>query len=336
MKIVIPGGSGQVGRMLARAFAASGHDVVVLSRKPSEAQRRACYSRIVQWDAQHTGPWVDEIDGADVVINLAGRSVNCRYNTANRRAILESRVQSTRVVGDAIATAASPPGVWLQASTATIYGHHYDSPNDEISGVLGGDEAGASAAWRFSTDVAKAWEQAAVEADTPRTRKVLMRSALTLSADRGGILAVLLRLVRFGLGGRAGDGRQYVSWVHEVDFVRAVSWLIERDDLAGPINVAAPFPVPNAEFMHALRAAWGKRIGLPATRTLIELGAFLLRTESELVLKSRRVVPARLLASGFGFALPSWPEAAADLCAQYRGDVRNAALTSNVQERATT
>ena len=254
------------------------------------------------------------MNGADVVVNLAGRSVNCRYNAINRRLIVDSRVNSTRVLSEAIATAHRPPRVWLQASTATIYAHRYDAPNDEATGILGGNEAAAPATWRFSIDVATAWEQAANDANVPATRKVLLRSAMTMSPDRGGIFDTLLGLVRRGLGGTSGDGRQYVSWIHERDFVRAVYWLIDHDEIAGPVNVAAPHPLPNAEFMRALRDAWGTRIGLPATQWMLEIGAVFLRTETELILKSRRVVPGRLLESGFTFEFPTWPEAAADLC----------------------
>jgi NAD dependent epimerase/dehydratase family enzyme len=147
---------------------------------------------------------------------------------------------------------------------------------------------------------------------------VLMRSAMTMSPDRGGIFDVLLTLVRRGLGGTAGDGRQYISWIHDHDFIQAVNWLIDHQELSGPVNLAAPEPLPNAEFMRVLRQTWGQRIGLPATRWMLELGAFFLRTETELVLKSRRVVPGRLLQSGFTFRFPTWPEAAADLCRRWR------------------
>jgi uncharacterized protein (TIGR01777 family) len=313
MKIVLPGGSGQVGAMLTRAFVADGHEVVVLSRDPKPHG-----GRVVPWDGETLGPWLAEVDGADAVVNLAGRSVNCRYNAANRRVILESRVKSTVAIGRAIAAASRPPKVWLQASTATIYAHRFDAPHDEATGVLGGDEPGVPDTWRFSIGVAKAWEAAANEAETPRTRKVLVRSAVTMSPDRGGVFDVLLGLVRRGLGGTSGNGRQFVSWVHEADFIAAVRWLIDRD-ISGPVNVCAPEPLPNADFMRALRRAWGAPFGLPATRGMLELGAIVLRTETELILKSRRVTPGRLVESGFTFRSPSWPEAAADLVRRWRG-----------------
>ena len=183
---------------------------------------------------------------------------------------------------------------------------------------IGGDEPGVPETWRFSIEVAQAWERALDAADTPRTRKVAMRSAMVMSPERGGVFDVLLGLVRRGLGGASGDGRQYVSWIHHEDFTRAVDWLIEHDDVAGPVNVAAPSPLPNSEFMRALRQAWGIRFGLPAKRWMLEAGAVFLRTETELILKSRRVVPGRLTDAGFAFRHPTWPEAARDLCEQWR------------------
>ena len=311
MKIVIPGGSGQVGTVLARAFHADGHDVVVLSRRPGVQPWR-----VVGWDGATLGDWQSEVDGCDVVINLAGRSVNCRYTAANREEILQSRVLSTRIVGQAIARAARPPRVWLQASTATIYAHRYDGPNDERSGILGGHEAYAPSSWRFSIDVARAWERAFTEAITSRTRKIALRSAMTLSPDPGGVFDTLLGLARRGFGGSAGDGRQFMSWIHYEDFVAATRWLIDRDEIDGIVNVASPNPLPNAEFMRLLRDACGVPFGLPATKWMLEIGAVFMRTETELILKSRRVVPARLLEHGFTFKYPEWRSAARDLCRQ--------------------
>jgi uncharacterized protein (TIGR01777 family) len=307
MKIVISGGTGQVGGVLSRAFRARGDDVVVLSRGG------ASDTRVVKWDGRTIGPWASEIDGADVVINLAGRSVNCRYTDANLQAMMNSRVDSTRTVGLAIEKAAQPPRVWLQMSTATIYAHRFDAPNDEATGRIGGEEPDVPSYWKFSIDIAKAWERTQQEANTPRTRKVALRSTMVMSPDRGGIFDVVLGLTRLGLGGPIAGGRQFVSWIHGRDFARAVEFLIEHDDIEGPVNLAAPTPIPQRDFMAALRAAWGTRLGLPAMKWMVEIGAFFLRTDTELTLKSRRVVPGRLLGAGFSFDFPEWSTAARDL-----------------------
>ena len=317
MKVVIPGGSGQVGTVLARAFHQRGDEVVVLSRTQTDAPPW----RVMKWNGETLGDWASEIEGADTVINLAGQSVNCRYTAENRRILIDSRVKSTRVVGQAIAQANNAPRVWLQASTATLYAHRYDAPNDEATGIIGGSEPNAPDTWRFSIDVVKKWERELNAAATPNTRKVLMRSAIVMSPSPGGPFDMLLRLVRFGLGGRFGDGREYVSWIHDQDFGRAVDWLTQHDDLEGPVILAAPNPLPNSEFMQSLRKAWGMPFGLPATEWMLELGAFVLRSETELMLKSRRVIPTRLLQSGFTFEFSTWPEAARDLCTRWRGPV---------------
>jgi uncharacterized protein (TIGR01777 family) len=308
MKIVIPGGSGHVGTLLAGEFYRLGHDVVVLSRAPAKRPWR-----IAKWDGETLGEWTAELEGADAVINLAGQSVNCRYTADNRKAIIDSRVKSTRVIGEAIARSWDPPRVWLQASTATIYAHRYDSANDEVNGIIGGSESNVPDTWRFSIDVATAWEQAFNQAAVPLTRKVLMRSAIIMHPDRGSPFSILSRLVQCGLGGQAGDGKQFVSWIHDRDFFSAVLWLINHEQISGPVNLAAPNPLPNAEFMRILRAAWEMPVGLPAAEWMLELGAVILGTETELILKSRRVVPARLLRSGFTFQFPNWSAAAKDL-----------------------
>lgn len=313
MKIIIPGGSGQVGTILARHFHSKGDEVVILSRSARELPWR-----VAQWDGATVGAWADEFESADVVINLAGRTVNCRYTQENQREILESRVNSVRAVGQAIARSSNPPSLWLQASTATIYAHRFEAANDEYNGIIGGNEPDAPDKWKFSIDVAQAWERALDEAEVPRTRKVKMRSAMIMSPDPGGIFGTLLRLVQLGLGGRAGSGRQYISWVHHRDFVRALEWIIGREHLNGVINIASPNPIPQADFMRHLRDAWGMPIALPATEWMLEIGAFFLGTETELILKSRRVVPGKLIQDGFEFAYPEWPEAAEDLCADWR------------------
>lgn len=313
MKIVIAGGSGQVGTVLARHFHGKGDQVVVLSRglRNTPWQTRP-------WDGVTLGPWLAILDGSDVLINLAGRSVNCRYNKQNRQAILESRVQSTAILHHAIRELERPPAVWLNASTATIYRHALDRSMDEATGELGGDESGAPSTWNFSIRVAKAWEEAFFSTQTPGTRQVALRSAMTFSPDRDGVFDVFSKLVRHGLGGTNLPGTQFVSWIHEVDFIRAVEFLIATPSLAGPVNLASPHPLPNFQFLHVLRKSWGTRLGLPTTQWMLEVGTFLLQTESELVLKSRRVVPGRLLDAGFKFEYPTWEQAAEELVARWR------------------
>jgi uncharacterized protein (TIGR01777 family) len=298
MKIVLAGGTGQIGQILRRAFA--GDEVIVLARSGG-----------VRWDGRTLGPWASQLDGADALINLAGRSVDCRYTAENRRQIMDSRLESTAVLREAILQAETPPRVWLQSSTATIYAHTYGPPNAE-DGELGAD--GMPDTWRFSYDVARRWEEAA--ADAP-IRTVLMRSAMVMSPDRGGVFDTLRTLVRRGLGGPAAGGEQFVSWIHDVDFAAAIKLLIERDDLSGPVNLASPNPLPYRDFMAALRQAQRIPVGLPATRWMLEAGALVMRTETELVLKSRRVIPGVLTRAGFTFAFPEWPAAARDLTARF-------------------
>ncbi|MCX2947429.1 TIGR01777 family oxidoreductase [Lentzea sp. NEAU-D7] len=306
MKIVIPGGTGQVGGVLSRALKAAGHEVVIIGRSAG-----------VRWDGHTLGGWADEIDGADVVINLAGRSVSCRYTAENLRQMMRSRIDSARVVGEAIAKAADPPSVWLQMSTATIYAHRFDAANDEETGVLGGREPDVPGYWTYSVEIAKRWEAELDEADTPATRKVALRSAMVMSPDRGGVFDYLSWLARLGLGGPVAGGRQYVSWIHDDDFVRAIALLI-REPIAGAVNLAAPNPVPQREFMRELREAWHVPVGLPATSWMAEIGAFAIRSDTELLLKSRRVVPGRLRQAGFEFHFPNWREAAQNLAERRR------------------
>jgi uncharacterized protein len=316
--LVLLGGSGQLGTVLARHFHGAGHSVTVVSRKCFSRNPGDAAWKTASWDGQNLGEWVNPIGRADVVINLAGRNVNCRYGSRNRARILGSRLQSTELVGKAIAAAKAPPAVWLNASTATIYRHALDRAMDEETGELGGEEKNVPHTWSFSMDVAKRWEACFFAAKTPGTRKVALRSAMTMSPDPGGIFDTLLRLVRLGLGGTAASGEQFISWIHELDFVRAVEFLIAEEAFEGVVNLAAPHPLPNAKFMKVLRDAWGTRLGLPAMRWMLETGAFLIRTETELILKSRRVVPARLLSAGFEFVFPTWHEAARDLVEKWR------------------
>jgi len=313
LRVVLAGGSGQIGSLLARHFHERGHQVAVIARSVRPAPWR-----VVAWDGVTSGEWTGELERADVLINLAGRSVNCRYTPVNRKAIKESRVQSTLLLGRAIAQLAHPPRLWMNASTATIYRHALDRAMDEETGEIGGNEQNCPSAWRFSIDVAKSWEAAFFSAVTPHTRKLALRSAMVMSAAPGGVFDELLRLVRFGLGGTAGSGDQFVSWIHGADFIRSFEFLMAHEELDGPVNLAAPGPLPNRGFMGSLRQAWGTRVGLPASRPMLELGALFLRTDTELILKSRWVVPGRLLRAGFRFQFPEWPEAARDLVERWR------------------
>jgi NAD dependent epimerase/dehydratase family enzyme len=371
LRIVLPGGSGQVGQVLARYFQQRGHQVTVLTRGPYAAPWQT-----VHWDGEQIGPWTEYLEGADVCINLAGRSVNCRYSAANRQAIYDSRIRSTRLLGRVIAGLSEPPRLWMNASAATIYRRVLDETGvdlpldeaaelDEAAKVEGGDKPAANAPpaatglaaitgfsasmallaslqpqskmasvnpsaaskptkerWLqrrgFSARVARDWEAAFFAAQTPLTRKVALRSAVVLSPTPSSAFAVLSHLVRLSFGGKQGSGRQFVSWIHEADYARAVEFLISREDLEGPVNLAAPHPLTNREFMAALREAWDVPNGLPAPWLAIQLGAFFLRTEPELVLQSCRAVPGRLLEAGFEFQFPAWPEAAEDLVRRWK------------------
>lgn len=314
LRIVIPGGTGQVGNILARHFHEQGHEVTVVARHATQTEWP-----VVIWSGDDLGPWTEAFEGADLVINLAGRSVNCRYTAVNRRQIKNSRIFTTQLVGQAIAQAKTPPKVWMNASTATIYRHAIDRAMDEATGEIGGNETGAPSGWAFSIDVATSWERAFFAAQTPKTRKLTLRSAMTMSPDPGGVFDHLLRLVRWGLGGPSGPGTQYISWIHDVDFVRAVEFLIQREDLDGPINIASPCPLANREFMCCLRRAYcTSYVGLPAPRWALTIGAVFMRTETELILKSRRVVPKRLLDAGFEFHFPNWRGACQDLITRWR------------------
>jgi uncharacterized protein (TIGR01777 family) len=315
MKVIIPGGTGQVGGLLRCALAAQGHEVTVLSRRTTTLEPGIEHKT---WDGHTLGDWADVIDGADAVINLAGRSVSCRYTDEHLRQMMDSRIDSTRAIGRAIAAASQPPRVWLQMSTATIYADRRDGWNDEITGEIGGTESGVPAYWEYSVRIAQRWEAAQREADLPQTRRVALRSAMVMTPDQGGIFDALVLLTRLGLGGSVAGGGQRVSWIHGDDFVRAISYLLDHEDVSGPVNIAAPEPVTQTELMKSLRHAWGRRFGLPATKQMAAIGAWILRTDPELLLKSRSVVPTRLLESGFTFEYPLWQTAVVHLAQRVR------------------
>jgi uncharacterized protein (TIGR01777 family) len=307
IRIVLAGGSGFLGGELAKHFTTLGWEIVVLTRNPKP---RSDQAREVAWDTKSLGAWARELEGATAVVNLTGRSVDCRYNAKNRREIMDSRVNSTRIVGEAIAQCKSPPRVWLNSSTATVYQHTFGKPHDESSQEM---DSATDAKDAFSVEVAQAWERTLQEAQTPDTRKIALRTSMVLGLGRNSVFPVLRRLTKFGLGGRQGSGKQFVSWIHVTDFCRAVEWIIAHDELAGPINQCAPNPLPNGEMMKVFREVCRMPIGLPAWEWTLEIGAFFMRTETELILKSRRVVPGRLLANGFAFQFPTFREAIADL-----------------------
>lgn len=324
LRIVILGGSGHIGQMLAGYFQERGHHVTVLTRGPYTANWHT-----VHWDGRHTGPWTQTLEGADVCINLAGRSVNCRYTEANRQAIYESRIQSTQLLSEVMDGLADPPRVWLNASAASIYRTTVDADGldtelDESAETASQGHADVISAPRwmarrgFIPRVVKDWEAALFTGGTTRTRKIALRNGLVLNPVPGSVFGVLSNLVRAGLGGTAGSGRQFVSWIHELDYARAVEFLIAREDVAGPFNLTAPQPVMNCDFMAGLRDAWDRPNGVPAPALFIKLGAVFLRTEPELVLQSSRVVPSRLLEAGFEFEFPQWPLAAEDLVRLWR------------------
>jgi uncharacterized protein (TIGR01777 family) len=315
LRVLLAGGTGQVGMLLTRHFLDAEHRVTILTRAGAKTPPG---TRGVAWDGRNLGSWTAELENTDILINLCGRSVNCRYAEENRKEILESRVESTTLLGAAIERCQRPPRLWMNASTATIYRHSLDRDMDELTGEIGGAELDVPDEWGFSIEVAKKWEEAFFSARTPLTRKVALRSAMTMSVDRGGVFDAFLRIVRFGLGGPLGNGEQYVSWIHSEDFVRAIDFLIANEALEGPVNLASPGPVPNSLFMKKLREASGVRAGLPARSWMLEIGALFLRTETELLLKSRRVVPSRLLQAGFHFQFSDWGQAARHLFMEWK------------------
>ncbi|WP_025274199.1 epimerase [Haloglycomyces albus] len=309
MHIVLPGGSGHVGRLLERHLTSDGHTVTILTRNPKRPNE-------VHWDGRTFGDWPRSIETADAVVNLAGKSVSCRYTDENLRDMMRSRTDSARIVGDAIAQSPTPPAVWLQMSTATIYAHTFESPHDE-AGTLGGREPDVPDYWKFSVRIAREWEATQKAADTPRTRKVALRAAMVMSPDQGSIFDWLSWISRLGLGGSVAGGRQYISWIHGDDFVAAVKHLLDNV-ISGPVNLASPNPIPQRDFMRILRRAWKMPIGLPAAKWMTEVAAWVLRSDTELLLKSRRVVPGRLSDDGIGFAYPDWEQAASHLVASRR------------------
>jgi len=285
-KVIIAGGNGFLGQHLRQHFERLGYTVTILARAAAGPGQ-------VGWDGRTLGPWAAELEGADILLNLAGRSVDCRYTMANRREIIASRVESTRVLGAAVAACQHPPRVWLNSSTSTIYAdtRGQQPANTEAEGIIGEG---------FSVEVAQAWEAAFAACAAPHTRKVALRTAIVLGSD-GGAFPMLKRLAKFGLCTPQGSGQQWISWVHIQDFCRAVEFLAQAEHIDGPVNICAPQPLLNKDFNALLRQHFRPLLLLPQPRWLLEIGAFVLRTETELILKSRKVYPQRLLAAGFRF-----------------------------------
>lgn len=299
-KIILAGGTGFIGQELTSYFGA-GNQVVVLTRNMQHQKTNAFgqntvpaaalkNTRFVLWDAVTIGNWAKELEGADLVINLAGKTVNCRYNQKNKQEIFDSRTNATKAIGAAIAQCTVPPKLWINAASATIYPNATDAPRDESFTAFEND---------FSVQVCKLWEQTFYEQRTPFTRKVALRMAITLGA--GGVMTPYFNLLKFGLGGRQGSGKQMYSWVHVTDTCRMVQWLYEHDELEGTYNCVSPVAVTNNEFMAILRSITGHKFGLPAFEWMLAIGAPLIGTETELVLKSRWVQPAKIVKSGFAF-----------------------------------
>jgi hypothetical protein len=350
-KIILAGGTGFIGQFMCNYFGKN-NEVVVLTRNAEKNNNNAFHEtyidpaiasniKYVQWDGRTLGQWAQELNGADIVINLAGRSVNCRYNYRNMKEIFDSRKYATEVLGKAIGNCVNPPALWINAASATTYRHATDHAQDEVNGEISDLKAMNMPStttediksfihrftkWvypslfitkrkrperDFSIRVCRLWEKIFFETETLQTRKVCLRIAITLGP--GGVMVPYFNLLKFGLGGRQGNGRQMYSWVHIEDLCRLIEWLDEHHRAEGIYNCASPNPVTNNEFMKTLRKVTGCIIGLPAYKWMLEIGAKLIGTETELILKSRWVVPTRLVKEGFVFKYPKAEDALRDI-----------------------
>ncbi|HSP21543.1 MAG TPA: TIGR01777 family oxidoreductase [Planococcus sp. (in: firmicutes)] len=290
-KVVIAGGSGFIGQYFEARLTEAGYEVHIVSR----------HNKHIMWK-DHYGI-VAALDGADMLINLAGKSVNCRYNDKNKDEILKSRTETTKILGTAMLACENPPPLWINASTATIYRHAEDRPMAEVGGELGEG---------FSVDVGKAWEQAFFNFKLEGTRRVALRMAIVLGSG-GGVMEPYQNMVRFGLGGKQGSGKQMFSWIHIEDLYRIVLFLRDHENLSGIFNASAPFPVSNSDMMASMRQAMNRKFGLPAAKWMLEMGAVALGTETELILKSRWVIPERLEQAGFEFQYETLDKALAEI-----------------------
>lgn len=307
-KIIIAGGSGFIGEEMIRYFGKDNTIVILTRQLPNSSNNRNQYTSLtstelsnitfIQWDGETIGPWQKELEAADMIVNMAGKSVNCRYTAKNKQEIIDSRVNATKIIGEAIHQLVQPPKLWINASSATIYRHAEDTPQDELTGEIKDD---------FSVRVCKQWEETLYAQRTPFTRKVALRMAITLGS--GGVMIPYFNLLKFGLGGKQGSGKQMYSWVHIEDTCRMIEYLYEQDELEGTFNCSSPNPVSNEQFMETLRKITHTKIGLPAFEWMLKLGAFVIGTETELVLKSRWVVPTKILQAGFVFKYPHLKDA---------------------------
>jgi uncharacterized protein (TIGR01777 family) len=288
-KIVLAGGNGYLGTVLANYYKTRAAEVIILSRKPAPDEGNI---KTVVWDGKTEGEWVKQLTGADLLINLCGKNVNCRYTEKNKQEIFDSRLIPTALLNKVVAGMENPPKVWINSSSATIYRHAEDRPQDDVTGEIGEG---------FSVEVCKAWERTFFETTTPATRKIALRIGIVFGRESA-VFPRLLNLAWFGLGGKQGDGNQYVNWVYEQDVARITEWLLQHPEASGAINCTAPNPVKNAYMMQAIRKAIGMPFGLPAPKWLLEIGAVVIGTETELILKSRWVLPRRLLDLGFNFS----------------------------------
>lgn len=295
--MIIAGGTGFLGQLLSQFFTAKNYKVKILTRRPSDANH-------IFWDGQQIGDWVNTLEGAEVLINLSGKSVNCRYHDRNKKQLLESRLQSTAALGKAIQQISSPPKIWINSSSATIYTHAETQLMTEQAGIIGDD---------FSMNICKQWEATFFQLTAPAIRQVALRTSIVLG-NSGGAFPAMKRITRLGLGGYQGRGQQYISWVTDVDFCRAVEFIIQNEKLRGAVNLTAPYPVRNKDFMRLLRQKLKMPFGLPQPVSLLEIGACLVGTETELLLKSRYVYPERLIQEGFTFLTPQIEAALSKLC----------------------
>lgn len=301
-KIIIAGGTGQIGTALCNFYAERAEKIIVLSRGAAKQKRNVAY---INWDAKTQGDWVKEMDEADMLINLCGKNVNCRYTEENKKEIFDSRTNSTKALAQAIAACKTPPRLWIQSASATIYRHAEDRPMTERDGIMGSG---------FSVEVCKKWEKVFWEETAAFTnmRKAILRISLVMGKKEG-VFPRLRNLTRFGLGGKQGNGKQWVSWIHEADVVNMIEWIATHEQMEGIINCTSPTPLKNNELMQIIRKELNMPIGLPSPAWLLELGAIIIRTETELILKSRWVLPRKILKTGFQFQYPEASVAINDL-----------------------